>query len=153
MPLSKQDVSRWSMPMIGQADCLLRKAGRMGRIGRFQLEAAIQSAHAARVQGNPIDWKAIAFLYEGLLRIAPTMGARVGHAAAVAEARGAKQGWLLLQEIPSGAMATYQPYWALAAHLLTRLGRHDDAAAARQRAIGLCEDPATQAFLMRQTSA
>lgn len=153
VPLSAQDVSRWSLPMIGHADRLLRKAGRMGRIGRFQLEAAIQSAHAARVQGNRVDWSAIALLYEGLVRTAPTIGAQVGRAAAVAEARGAKQGWLLLQEIPSGAVASYQPYWALSAHLLTRLGRHDDAAAARQRAIGLCEDPATQAFLLRQTSA
>lgn len=153
VPLSAQDVSRWSLPMIGHADRLLRKAGRMGRIGRFQLEAAIQSAHAARVQGNRVDWGAVALLYEGLVRTAPTIGAQVGRAAAVAEAGDAEQGWMLLQAIPSAAVAGYQPYWALAAHLLERLGRRRDAAAARQRAIGLCEDPATQAFLMRETSA
>lgn len=150
VPLSEQDVARWSMPMIDHADRLLREAGRMGRIGRFQLEAAIQSAHSARVQGNRVDWDGIALLYEGLVRTAPTIGAQVGRAAAVAEARGAAQGWALLQAIPAGVVAGYQPYWALAAHLLERLGRRDDALAARERAIGLCEDPAMRTFLMRK---
>ncbi|HEY3520408.1 MAG TPA: DUF6596 domain-containing protein [Rhodanobacteraceae bacterium] len=149
VPLSEQDVSRWSMPMIKQADRLLRDAGHMRRPGRFQLEAAIQCAHAQRAQGGEIDWNAIATLYEGLVRISPTIGAQIGRAAAIAQACDAHSGWKLLQEIPADAVATYQPYWALAAHLLARMQRGDEARAARERAIGLCDDAAMRRFLMK----
>src|SRR5690348_4963346 len=90
------------------------------------------------------------FRSEGLVRIAPTIGAQVGRAAAIAEARDAQTAWRLLQTIPGQAVAGYQPYWALAAHLLERLQRRDEARTARERAIGLCEDPAMRAFLMRK---
>lgn len=149
VPLDKQDTTAWSQPMIEEADRMLVRAQHARRVGRFQLEAAIQSVHAARRHSSRADWEAIALLYEGLIRIAPIVGALVGRAAAVAEARDAATGLSLLQAIPSDAVAGYQPYWALAAHLFERLGRKDDARAARERAIGLCEDPAMRAFLMR----
>jgi len=150
VPLSEQDVTLWSQPMIEQAERLLRKAERMGRLDRFQLEAAIQSVHAQRAHTGNTDWESIALLYEGLVRIAPTIGARVGRAAAVAQARDPQTGWALLQQIPEQALISYQPYWALAAHLLDRMGRGDEAHAARERAIGLCEDAAMRAYLIRQ---
>ena len=52
--------------------------------------------------------------------------------------------------MPADAVASYQPYWALAAHLLKRRGRSDEAAAAYDRAIGLCDDAAMRDFLMRR---
>ncbi len=150
VPLSQQDTARWSRPMISEAGRLLRDAERAAHIGRFQLEAAIQSVHAQRARSGRTDWESIALLYEGLVQLAPTIGAQVGRAAAMAEARDAASGLALLQAIPSEIVADYQPYWALAAHLFKRLHRDDEAAAAYERAIGLCEDPAMRAFLMRQ---
>jgi RNA polymerase sigma-70 factor (ECF subfamily) len=152
VPLSEQDVARWSRPMIAEAEQLLTAASRAGRLGRFQLEAAIQSAHARRAFGCPADWEAIALLYEGLVRLAPTLGARVGRAAAVAEARGAAAGWAMLESIPAPDAERYQPYWALAAHLLERLQREVDARAAYRRAIGLCQDPAVREFLVEKAA-
>jgi predicted RNA polymerase sigma factor len=90
-------------------------------------------------------------MYEGLVRIAPTVGAIIGRAAAIAEARGAPAGWALLEAIPSEAIQDYQPYWALAAHLLKRMQQSEKAAGAYSRAIGLCEDPAVREFLAQQT--
>jgi predicted RNA polymerase sigma factor len=153
VPLSRQDVTRWSMPMIAEAEGYLRTAAQAGRMGRFQLEAAIQSAHAQRAVVGRTDWETVALYYEGLVRLAPTIGALVGRAAAVAEARGADVGWGLLEEVPADAVRSYQPYWALTAHLLKRLGRSDEAAAAYSRAIGLCEDAAMREFLTREASA
>ena len=49
-------------------------------------------------------------LYEGLLRVAPTIGARVGPAASLREARGAEAGLSALGEMPSEDVADYQPY-------------------------------------------
>lgn len=150
VPLSEQDVTCWSRPMIEEAERCLNIAARARHIGRFQLEAAIQSAHAQRARTGRTDWEAVALLYEGLVRLAPTVGALVGRAAAVAEARGAVTAWALLEAIPAEAIKSYQPYWALAAHLLTCMQRSEDAAAAYSRAIGLCEDPAMREFLARQ---
>jgi len=152
VPLSEQDVACWSKPIIEEADNLLAAAERLGRIGRFQLEAAIQSVHARRASTGHTDWGAVALLYEGLVRIAPTIGAVVGRAAAVAEARGAATGWALLEIIPGEAVKSYQPYWALAAHLLRRMQRLEEALAAYNRAIGLCEDSAMREFLTEKAA-
>ncbi len=150
-PLSEQDVTLWSRPMIIEADFLLRAAGEGGRMGRFQLEAAIQSVHARRAETGQTDWEAITILYEALVLLAPTVGALVGRATAAAETRGAAHGWALLQAIPGEAIKTYQPYWAVAAHLLKLMGQSSQAGAAYERAIGLCEDPATRAFLISRS--
>jgi RNA polymerase sigma-70 factor (ECF subfamily) len=147
VPLTEQDTSLWSRPLIEEGEQLLAAAKRAGRIGRYQLEAAIQSAHAERARTGRTDWEAIALLYEGLVRLSPSTGALVGRAAAVAEARDAATAWSLLQMIPAEAVASYQPYWALAAHVLKRMGQTAQSADAYCRAIGLSEDPALRQFL------
>jgi RNA polymerase sigma-70 factor (ECF subfamily) len=153
VPLGEQDVSRWSSALIHEAETALARASRFTKPGRFQLEAAIQSAHAQRAHTGATDWEAIALLYEGLVRIAPTVGARVAQAAALAEARGAAAGLTALQALAADSIASYQPYWALRAHLLRALGRLSEAAPAYARAIGLSEDPAVRAFLARAADA
>jgi RNA polymerase sigma-70 factor (ECF subfamily) len=139
--------------MIEDAEQYLSVAAEGAQLGRFQLEAAIQSAHAQRACTGHTDWEAIALIYEALVHVAPTIGALVGRAAAVAEARGAEAGWGMLEAIPTDAVKSYQPYWAVAAHLLKRMQRASDAQAAYSRAIGLCEDPAMREFLIRQSRA
>ncbi len=47
-PLSEQDTGLWDGAMMTEAETLLRRAAAMQAIGRFQLEAAVQSAHAVR---------------------------------------------------------------------------------------------------------
>lgn len=150
VPLSEQDTERWTWPLLEEAHQLLLSAEQAGRIGCFQLEAAIQSAHTRRALSGRTDWEEIALLYEGLVRLAPTVGVLVGRAAAVAEARGAARGWSMLDAIPAKSVATYQPYWALAAHLLGALGRNAEARAAYDRATALCEDPVMRAYLVRK---
>ena len=147
VPISEQDTGLWSRPMLEEAELVLTEAARQGRPGRFQLEAALQSAHVERLRGGRVDWQAIAVLYEGLVRLAPAVGALVGRAAAVAEAHGPAAGLTLLDDIPPEAVKIYQPYWAVRAHLLQRSARHPEASAAFDRAIGLTEDDAIRKFL------
>ncbi|MBB6733574.1 RNA polymerase subunit sigma-70 [Cohnella sp. CBP 2801] len=151
VPLSEQDPALWSRPLIEEAEQHLRLAAQAGRIGRFQLEAAIQSAHAQRIQGFDTEWEAIALLYEGLVHLAPTIGTLVGRAAAVAEARGPEAGLALLEEIPTDSVKSYQPYWAVAAHFQSLANRLEEAREAYGLAIGLCADPAVKKFLIRQS--
>ncbi len=147
VPLSAQSVGLWSAPMIEEAEHELALAARAGQLGHFQLEAAIQSAHAQRVRTGETPWEGIALLYEALAALSPTTGVLVGRAAAVAEVRGARAGLTLLNALLPDTVRNYQPHWVLQAHLLKRLGRHDEAAAATARAIGLTEDPVVRAFL------
>lgn len=153
VPLAEQDVARWRRPLVDEAERSLLRAAELSRgtplFGRFQLEAAIQSAHARRATTGRTDWEAIALLYEGLVRHTPAIGALVGRAAAVGEARGPSAGWELLQFIPADAVAEYLPYWALAAHLHARMHRTVEADAAYRRALALCKDSAVRDFLAR----
>jgi RNA polymerase sigma-70 factor (ECF subfamily) len=150
VPLSEQDPGLWSAPAIREAETELSAAASSGRIGRFQLEAAIQSVHAERAQTGRTDWAAVVVFYERLVRLAPTLGARVAQAAAVAEAQGPGAGLALLDRIDRASVATYQPFWAVSAHLLRHVGNHSGAADAYDRAIGLTEDPAARRFLLER---
>ena len=150
VPLSEQDPSEWSAPRIEEAEAELAEASHFRRIGRFQLEAAIQSVHADRARTGRTDWAAIAAFYDHLVRLAPTIGARVAQAAADAEASGPTDGLARLDALDGPAVASYQPYWAVRAHVLRSLGRASEAAAAYDRAIGLTEDPAVRRFLLDQ---
>ena len=67
VPLAEQDPARWDAAMIDEAEALLSRANRGGVGGRYQLEAAVQSAHAARRESGKTDWAAILQLYDALL--------------------------------------------------------------------------------------
>ena len=153
VPLSEQDPARWSWPLIAEANRLLVEAHAARQIGHFQLEAAIQSVHIRRGITGVTDWEEIALLYEGLVRIAPTSGARVGHAAAIANARGPVAALALLETMSEAPYDSYQPYWALLSHLYRQLGRVADARDAYARAIGLCENASMRTFLSQQAAS
>ena len=150
IPLSKQDTQRWSLALAEEAERHLAEAFTQGRSGRFQLEAAIQSVHAERARSGRTDWAAIAVFYEQLVQISPTLGARTGYAAAVAEANGPEAGLAALDAISLDDVSGYQPYWAVRAHLLQWLGKTAESSEAYDRAIGLAEDPAVREFLLQK---
>ena len=150
VPLSEQDSGLWSLPLIKEAERQLAEAATHGRAGRFQLEAAIQSVHADRARSGRTEWTAIVLFYEQLIRISPTLGTKTGYAAAVGEANGPEAGLAVLDGIDPDGVSAYQPYWAVSAHLLQRLGRTSEAAEAFDRAIGLAEDPAVRQFLLQR---
>ena len=150
IPLSEQNPEKWLGSLIDEAERHLAKAFQHGHVGRFQLEAAIQSVHAERARSGCTDWRAIVLFYEQLLKISPAFGTQVGYAAAVAEAQGPEAGLLVLESIEPDGVSHYQPYWAARAHLLQRLGKTQEAADAYDRAIGLAEDPAVRKFLLHK---
>jgi RNA polymerase sigma-70 factor, ECF subfamily len=92
VPFDEQDTKLWSRPRIAEAERLLFDAARSRKLGRFQLEAAIQSAHTERMRTGLDNRDVVVQLYDGLIALEPAMGARVGRAAALAEARGPQAG-------------------------------------------------------------
>jgi RNA polymerase sigma-70 factor (ECF subfamily) len=152
VPLLEQHSQHWSLPLIEEAERHLAEASSRGCAGRFQLEAAIQSVHAERARSGRTEWTAIVLFYEQLIRISPTLGTRTGYAAAVGEANGPEAGLAVLDGIDPDDVSAYQPYWAVRAHLLQRLGKTSEAVDAFDRAIGLAEDPAVRQFLLQRRS-
>lgn len=148
VPLSEQDPRTWLTPLIEEAERELATAAKQGQLGRFQLEAAIQSVHAERAHTGRTDWTAIATFYDQLVQLAPSLGATVARAAVHAEADGAAIGLSMLDRIDLQSVTSYQPYWAVRAHLLQQLQRNREAVAAFDRAIGLSEDDAVRTFLL-----
>jgi RNA polymerase sigma-70 factor (ECF subfamily) len=154
VPLAEQSMALWDRAVIEEADALLLRARTLGTIGRYQLEAAVQSAHAARRHLGRSDWPAILMLYDGLLALTASPVVAVNRAVALAEVQGAPAGLVALDAIGAEKrIAEYQPYWAARAALLARLGDREGADNAYALAIGLESDPAARAFLQKSRAA
>lgn len=155
VPLDAQDVSLWRRDLMDDAERLLKQASRADRVGRYQLEAAIQSAHAARIYAGAADWDAIVVLYQALAHLTGSPAAHLNAAAALARRDGADAGFIALDALtqPFPALRSYQPYWALRAHLLAELGRAEDARAAYDEAMARERDPAVIRFLSERRAA
>jgi RNA polymerase sigma-70 factor, ECF subfamily len=148
VPLSEQDPAMWDAAAIDEAERLLQRASSYGRIGRFQLEAAVQSVHAARRTTGRTDWRAILELYDGLLELTHSPVVAVNRAIPLGETRGPVAALAALDELGGDPrLAGYQPYWAVRADLLDRLGRRANADAAYAQAILLETDSAVRRFL------
>lgn len=152
--LDQQDPARWDAAMIDEAESLLTAASRLGRAGRYQLEAAVQSAHAVRRRGGGADWSAVAQLYAALEAVTGSPVVRINRAVAIAHTEGTAAGlaWLDAPAL-AARLADYQPYWAARAELLARSGDGVSAARAYERAIGLERDPAVRRFLQQRLAA
>lgn len=152
VPLAEQDVGRWDGVLIDEAEGLLRRAGAQQRPGRYQLEAAVQSAHAVRRHGQPPDARAIVLLYEALHACTGSWVPMLNRAVALAQVDGAAAALAALDALREPRSADYQPFWAARAHLLALCGRRGEAVEAYERAIGLERDPAVRAFLQDQAA-
>ena len=154
VPLAEQNTDLWNSAMIEEAEAHLRRAGAIKAIGRFQLEAAVQSAHAIRRLSGRADWKAILTLYDALWDITRSPVVAINRAVAIAETENARDALAALEaQAQDERLSTYQPYWAARAELLSRLGNAAEASSAYTRAIGLETDPAVRRFLQKKQAA
>jgi RNA polymerase sigma-70 factor, ECF subfamily len=154
VPLGEQNPTRWDLAMIDEAEALLSRANQCGGGGRYQLEAAVQSAHAVRARTGKADWAAIEELYDALCVLTGSPVAALNRAVALAETRGAPAALAALDTLSGDErLASYQPYWAARADVLARCGDLQAAAQAYTRAIGLESDPAVRQFLQQRAAA
>jgi RNA polymerase sigma-70 factor (ECF subfamily) len=151
VPLADQDPALWDERLIEQAEAALLRASRIGGVGRYQLEAAVQSAHVVRRGTGSSDWAAIERLYDALAAVTGSPVVAINRAVAAAEARGAAAGLAILDAVAADTrLAAYQPYWAARAELLARSGDVAGAEASYQLAIGLESDPAVRRYLQER---
>lgn len=151
VPLQAQNPAQWSRAGIAEAEATLRSAAAAGQLGRYQIEAAIQSVHVERrLTGVDLGATLVA-LYDLLLHMAPTVGVQIARAAALADA-GATEAARAALDALAEICATHQPWWATRAEVLARSGDRVGAQAAWQRAAGLTDDPAVRAWLLARAS-
>lgn len=154
VPLERQETSLWDDSQIATAEQLLHEANAAGPSGRYQIEAAIQSAHVARRLTGNDNWPVIVRLYDHLYRLTRSPVVILNRAVAVAEIEGAEAALVSLEPLATDKrMLDYQPFWAARGHLLARAGRRSEAAEAFTIAIGLTTDEAVRAYLQHQSTA
>jgi RNA polymerase sigma-70 factor (ECF subfamily) len=149
--LEEQDRSLWDQAEIAEGAALIERTLRIGRVGPYQLQAAIAAVHAEAPEAGATDWPQIAGLYGLLARCSPSPVVELNRAAAVAMAEGPARG-LELMERPEVAepLEGYRWYHAARADLLRRLGRQAEASAAYARALELAENRDERAYLQRR---
>ncbi len=151
VPLEEQDRSLWDRGCIEEGLELVERAGRLGTIGPYQLQAAIGALHAQAPTAASTDWGAIARLYQQLARIHPSPIVALNHAVAVALSEGLEAGLAKIDELgSSGELLSYYLYYAARADLLRRLGRLQPAAEAYQQALGLTTNAVERRYLRRR---
>jgi RNA polymerase sigma-70 factor (ECF subfamily) len=148
VPMAEQDTRLWDAQMIREAEELLLRASEFGMIGRYQLEAALQSAHSMRKRTGVENWDEIVQLYDALLGLSGSPVVAINRALAIAEVEGPEVGLTALNAVAEdGRLSQYQPYWAARADLLAKTGDQRQAWHAYQMAIGLEKDDSVRRFL------
>jgi RNA polymerase sigma-70 factor (ECF subfamily) len=146
--LEDQDRARWARAEIEEGTGLVEQALRSGRVGPYQLQAAIAAVHDESPTAEATDWPQILGLYEVLLRVSPSPVVALNRAVAVAEVAGPAAGLAVVDALAAEpSLSEYRFFHATRADFLRRLGRWAEAAAAYEHALALTPNAAEAAFL------
>jgi RNA polymerase sigma-70 factor (ECF subfamily) len=148
--LEEQDRTLWRRDAIDEGTALCQRALRMGRLGPYQIQAAIAAVHGEAPTAADTDWRQIALLYRELARIAPSPIVELNRAVAISYADGAAAGLALLESLDAAELRDYQPYHAARADLLRRSGRLAEAAIEYERAIAAAPSDVARDYLTRR---
>jgi RNA polymerase sigma factor (sigma-70 family) len=147
--LQDQDRSRWNRRQVAEAVGMLERAGRLGRPGPYQLQAAIAAVHTEARTWEQTDWRQVLLLYHALVQMIDSPVVRLNRAVARRYVDGPEAALAELETL-SRALDGYHLYHATHAELLEAAGRGEEAGAARRRALDLTENPAERELLQRQ---
>jgi RNA polymerase sigma-70 factor (ECF subfamily) len=151
VPLEEQDRSTWHSGQIEEGISLVERALRAGRVGPYQLQAAIAAVHAQAKTPAETDWTQIAMLYGELARRNGSVVVALNYAVAVAMSEGLEKGMDRIQDLGmSGELDSYHLYHAARAELLRRMGKKDDALSAYDRALRLTSNAVERRYLRRR---
>ena len=144
IPLADQDRARWDRPMIDEGTDLLLRTLPLGRLGPYQLQAAIAGVHDEAASVETTDWPQIVALYRLLDRVAPNPLHTLNRVVAEAEVVGADRAFELLDRVTEDPrIAAHHRSAVVRAHLHDRRGDVDDAVhwyrEAARRATGTAE--------------
>jgi RNA polymerase sigma-70 factor (ECF subfamily) len=142
--LAEQDRTRWDRALIEEGQAIVRRCLRRNQPGPYQLQAAINAVHADAPTFAETDWSQIVALYDQLLAIASTPVVALNRAIAIGEVQGPAAALALVDELD---LDNYYAFHATRADLLRRLGRHNEAATAYERAASMAPTDTERDFL------
>lgn len=146
--LENQDRSVWDRAAIDEGAALVEEALRQGRVGPYQIQAAIAALHAQATTPQATDWPQIVALYTVLQRMHPTPVVRLNRAVAIAMAGDVPRGLALMDDLArEGALDRYHLFHSARADLLRRSGHAEAAREAWERALAVCTHPMERRFL------
>jgi RNA polymerase sigma-70 factor, ECF subfamily len=149
--LEEQDRSTWDGKKIEEGIRLVERALPLGRVGNYQIQAAIAAVHAEAKTAGETDWPQIVALYQELMRVNSSPIVALNHAVAVAMTGEVTEGLVLMDEANSTKrLEPYYLFHASRADLLRRLRRKEEATTAYRRALALTTNPVEQQYLRRR---
>ncbi|MFE4616200.1 RNA polymerase sigma factor [Streptomyces sp. NPDC056747] len=135
VPLAEQDRGRWDGRLISEGVELISRTLPKGRVGPYQLQAAIAAVHDEAESPGATDWPQILALYELLERTGDNPVITLNRAVAVAMVHGPEAGLELLADLAADKrLAHHHRLLATRAHLLELLGDEEKASAAYREA-------------------
>jgi RNA polymerase sigma-70 factor, ECF subfamily len=146
--LEEQDRGQWDATAITEGRELVTRALRLGRVGPYQLQAAIAAVHDEAATLADTDWPQIFGLYEVLARVSPSPVVSLNRAVALAQVAGPAAGLRAVDELAGDpSMGEYRFFHATRADLLRRLERWGEAVEAYDRALELAANEPERLFL------
>jgi RNA polymerase sigma-70 factor (ECF subfamily) len=140
--------------MIEEGRALVERALRRGRVGAYQLQAAIAALHVEAPTADDTDWPQIAALYDLLARVQPSPVVELNRAVAIAMRDGPAAGLRLIEGLlKKGELEHYHLAHAAKADLCRRLGKSEQAIASYERALLLARQEPERRFLRRRLAA
>ena len=152
--LDEQDRSQWNHAQIREGLQLTERALQMGRVGPYQIQAAIAAVHAEAKAASDTDWAQIVVLYDVLLSLGGSPVVELNQAAAIAMRDGPERGLERIDALlASGELEHYHLAHSARADLFRRLGRANDALAAYKKALALTTQEPERRFIERRIAA
>jgi RNA polymerase sigma-70 factor (ECF subfamily) len=138
--LADQDRSLWNQGRIASAVGLLQRAAAMGRLGPYQIEAAIAGVHCEAPSWEKTDWPQLLQLYDLLAAVDNSPVVLLNRAVVTGRIEGPTGALRDIDQL-SGPLSRYHLFHATRAALLRELGRSDEAREADRRALEFTANP------------
>ena len=154
VPLLEQNRGRWDQLLIRRGFAALLRAERLGGPpGPYVLQAAIAACHAQAHAPEQTNWARIAALYQALALLAPSPVVDLNRAVAVAMASGPERGLEIVDRLAAEpALAGYHHLPSVRGDLLSKLGRHGEAAEEFRRAAALTRNIPERTVLLQRAA-
>lgn len=149
--LADQDRTLWDRQLIDRGTALLNGAVAKGRVGEYQLQAAIAAIHDRAQQAADTDWPQILALYGLLEQMTGNPVVTLNRAVAAAMAEGPSAGLAILDAM-DGSMAENHRLEAVRAYLLEMAGETEAALEHYRTAAKLTTNLAEQRYLTTQAA-
>jgi RNA polymerase sigma-70 factor (ECF subfamily) len=151
--LLDQDRSRWDQLLIRRGLAALERAADLGGVsGPYALQAAIAACHARARTAEETDWERIAALYGELAEVTPSPVVELNRAVAVSMAFGPVAGLAVVDALGS-SLEGYHLVFTVRGDLLSKLGRHEEAAEEFRRAASLTRNDRERTHLLARAAA